>query len=618
MSRRALPWLALFAVACGGGSPDPGVDAGMADATDATPDAAEPAASAAPPNLGPCPTDWRQVPGDPPTCEPWPEGGRVRCGISEALFAGGCADILPCAAGDFADLADFAATDQRFVREGSDGDGSRGAPFGTIAQALTRATPATVVAVARGTYREDLVLPQGVTLVGACAHETTLRSEAAATGPFDAVVETRGDARLRGLGIQSSNLAGLLVRGTVEVEGLLVEGVVGSGIIVGNGGSLVGSSLVVRGTRPAGPFAVGLAVGPGGAADLSRVSVTENAGSGVSLLSASVTLTGAVIADNAGAAVFDPTLGRGVEVLDGATFRCVACVVEDNASISLFVENLGAQATFEDSLLRHLDPGVEDGAGRGLVGFEDTVVTLRRTRLVGFRQVALRAKGVGAQLVLEDVVVEGMPDGPTTGASLLLEAGAQATLDRVLIVRSGAAAAVINGAGTSAQVHDVTVRDTTGEPDGDFGIGVQVADGATLEGERLSIHRAHMTGLIAGGVGLAPRVVLADLIVDGTAPRLCAETGGCAEGHGDGVVATELGLIELTRFVVSGSNRAGVHVAGGDMLLVEGLVRDNVIGAAVQTPGFDLARINDGVTYRDNTRRLDTSSLPVEVPDFEF
>jgi hypothetical protein len=38
-----------------------------------------------------------------------------------------------------------------------------------------------------------------------------------------------------------------------------------------------------------------------------------------------------------------------------------------------------------------------------------------------------------------------------------------------------------------------------------------------------------------------------------------------------------------------------------------------VCGANVQTPGFDIGRLTDNVSYRDNGRNLDADELP--VPD---
>ena len=47
---------------------------------------------------------------------------------------------------------------------------------------------------------------------------------------------------------------------------------------------------------------------------------------------------------------------------------------------------------------------------------------------------------------------------------------------------------------------------------------------------------------------------------------------------------------------------------------MNGLVTRAEIGACVQVPGYDLARISTDVEYRDNGSNLDTTTLPVPPP----
>jgi hypothetical protein len=84
------------------------------------------------------------------------------------------------------------------------------------------------------------------------------------------------------------------------------------------------------------------------------------------------------------------------------------------------------------------------------------------------------------------------------------------------------------------------------------------------------------------------------------------------------VIAASDGVVSLDRFRVERSARAGVHVGGGMMDLREGSIVGNPIGAVVQTPGFDVARISERVTYVDNERNLDMSTLPLPEPTVGF
>ncbi len=553
--------LAVVLGACG--------DDGRVDA-DAGPEdgavAPAPPAEAALPAMTPCPDGWRAVSaGSATVCEPWPEEGRTRCLSTEALLPGGCAPLPDCAAGDFAEGVAELGSDVRFVREGGTGDGSEGDPYGTIAQALAGATPNTVIALGKGSYIERVGLPAGVALVGACARETFLRSDETAVTGRDAVLTANGaDVTVRGLTVQSGSLAGLRVVRGAALEDVVVEGAQTAGIIADPGSAIEGTGVVVRGTRVVGPFGVGVAIGMEATVTLRRASLTENVGAGISALGATVTVEDSVIADNGHDEAFDPLLGRGIEALDGTQLTVTRSVIEDARSRALFVEGAGTVVRVERSLFRNTTLGSEDGEGRGWVGFEGTRIHFVQSWLDGFRQVAARPRGPGMVAELEDVVFSGAAD-----LAVFAHGGADVTLARTYVTGAGTLALAVGDAGTMVRASDLVVEDTDGaSADRDYGTGIQVLDGARLTGERVRITRARMLGLIAGG--LAPtEVVLADLVVEDTQPRACTE---CGDPHGDGVVATENGAIDLTRFRIAGSSRAGLHAAFGQLAVRDGLV----------------------------------------------
>ncbi len=607
MSARRAALALLLLAACG--------DDARSDADGGTDDdAATPAApaEAALPMMTPCPEGWREVSaGSATVCEPWPEGGRTRCPSTEALLPGGCAPLPECPAGDFAEGVSTLGTDVRFVLDGSSGDGSEGNPYGTIAQALAGATPNTVIALGKGNYIERVGLPAGVALVGACARETFLRSDEAAVTGRDAVLATNGaDVTVRGLTVQSGTLAGVRVVRSATLEDVVIEGTQTAGLIADPGSTIDGTRVVVRGTRVAGPFAVGAALGMDATVTLSRASFTENVGAGISALGATVSLEDTVIADNGYDQPFDALLGRGIEALDGTQLTGRRCVIEDARSRALFVEGAGTVVRFERSLFRNTALGDEDGEGRGWVGFEDTEIHFGQSWFDGFRQVAARPRGAGMVAGLEDVVFRGAAD-----LAVFAHGGANVTATRTYLTGAGTLGFAIGDEGTAVTATDLVVEDMNGSSaDGNFGTGIQVLDGARLTGERIRISRARMLALIVGGF-VPTEVVLADVVVDGTQPRACV---ACGDPHGDAVVATENGSIDLTRFRVAGSARAGLHAAFGQLAVRDGLVESNTIGAAIQTPGFDLMRINERVVYRDNLRRVDSSSLPVETAPVDF
>ncbi len=130
--------------------------------------------------------------------------------------AGGCRAMLPdepCADGTIAIPGDTAchplgacaeppADATLFVDATAvdGGDGSRTRPFRTIAAAVAAAPSGAIVAIGAGTYVEGLVLPRPVTLVGRCAAEVTVKSDATYT------IRANSDVTLRALAVTGSGV----------------------------------------------------------------------------------------------------------------------------------------------------------------------------------------------------------------------------------------------------------------------------------------------------------------------------------------------------------------------------------------------------------------------------
>jgi hypothetical protein len=95
--------------------------------------------------------------------------------------------------------------------------------------------------------------------------------------------------------------------------------------------------------------------------------------------------------------------------------------------------------------------------------------------------------------------------------------------------------------------------------------------------------------------------------------------GTCPGGNprfGNGLTVFRGGHIEASRFLLSDNELCGLQISDVDSAidLHDGLVTRNTIGANVQTPGFDIGRLQDGVSYFDNEVALDSSVLPVPDP----
>jgi hypothetical protein len=563
--------------------------------------------------------------GEPDVCEPWPASGRATCDAGEAHFPGtpGCAVVgAPCPAGDFAD--DLPATgDVRFVLAGAPagGTGARDAPFATIAEALAGASSGTVVALGKGTYEEIVRVPLGVTLHGACAGETRIFTDALSIVGEGVIHVSERGVVVRNVSIGGAR-EGIVVagpRGALEVHGVVVDGAARSGMRVGPNAELTGGDLAIRNVAVAEErYGYGLAVGPGSTVSLSRVAIERATSAAVATLDASVVLEDAVLADGEAQPV-DGRLGAAIEALGGANVTVRRAVLEGNTDRALMPYEAGTMVVVEDSVVRGTRARPrDDGEGRAAFVFEGATLVLRRTLVEDNREVAILAIDEGTRAELEDVVVRRtvVDAAGEGGTGLAVQSAAGAFLSRVAIVDNHTIG-LFAGSASTLTANDVLVaRTESAESDGRFGTGVLVQGGSHLDGARLAIRDNRQAGLAVLEPGSS--AVLTDVEVTGTRERACAPTTCPDLGLGDGVLSAIDATIDITRLLIRDNARAGVHVGGGAIDLHEGLVERNPIGAAVQVPGFDTARLNDGVLYRDNDRNFDMRALPLPEPSTGF
>jgi hypothetical protein len=578
-------WLTLMALGCACGG-----DAATADeaARDAGADAAL-APFAELPDFLPCRPGWRELERAGVTvCEPWPEGGRQQCGVDSAHFVGGagCERLgSDCPTGDWADdLVDRG--DIIFVRAGAtNGDGRRDAPFGSISAATARSHVGTTIALAKGTYREWVDLPAGVTLWGACVAETVIEAPRWRLPPTS---EPVGAIIAWGVGGTVVNLRvagerpGLLVspRASLFVTGVVVDSPLFAG--VGVFGELTADGLVVRDARPdaEGNGGFGLWV-RGGRASLRRTVLEGSASIGIAATGVETEL------ELVDVAVLDTRRPRPGESAPGGAGPSPygLGVLVDRAS--------RVEAT-------------------GLVLEGHTSVSIYALEVTGAARLP-----TGPALRLSDAVIRAMPPNePWTLPFGLLARDAWVEVDRLFVHEARGLAAIGVGDRALAVLRDILVEQTRtyvenglGDPPAPIAMG---GSGLVVSGAEVRLHRAVLRDSTSFGMQVAgpPAVVSArDVIVSGTAasPEL---------GHGT-AVGTYLGAaVDFSRFVISDNALLGVQIAsGGTVDLYDGAVLRNVIGVNIQTEDFDLQRLENNVRYLENDRNFDSDSLP--LPDLD-
>lgn len=558
--------------------PDASVDRAASVSAPAAPDIpwASDGPPVAPTTFEPCPGGWD--PGglaEAPTCVPASDAPTLRCdpGLVRFLDSPTCEPAGdPCPAdGDWPTglPADASVV---YVRAGAaGGDGTEGAPFGTIGAAVAAAPDGAVVAVAEGVYPEAVELSRGLRLWGVCAARTVLSPG----GGDGAAIRVRGVATVRNVQVRGTGRVGLRVDGAdadATVSGLWVEDVRAHGVLVDSGARADLSEAYVVDTRPdaAGRFGWGVAYRSGASGAVQGVVLERATGVGLLVEAADVALDQVGVFDTA--ARPDGTLGRGLTLQGGARADVSAVYVDGSAEH-------GALVTGEGSTLRgeHLVAGRSGAAGLSVE--RDATTELEGLSVQGNGAAGLRLVD-GASATLADVVVAGtgfdVPGGEAIG--LDVSAGSTLAVERIVLVANGGRALVARDATTTVDLSDArhVLRagwerrpglDVRGAADvvvrraalrGFGAYALRVRDGAIASLDDAAIEAGH---------GLEENRVAIDVGADGIVEGRRLVIDGYATGARSGG-ELELTDARLTRGVAVGEHPGvAVHLVGGSATL---------------------------------------------------
>lgn len=464
------------------------------------------------------------------------------CAEGFSFAGGGCTAVLPsvsCAAGELAIPGDTACRPVAACGEGKYGplpagaityvdaahvgesDGSLARPFTKIQEAIDAAPDGGAIAVARGSYAEDLVIEKRVRLYGRCPSEVEVRGVAvdgqaiavgssvelhrvAVSGPGDAV--TGADLRslvLEEVWIHDVGGFGLGVvarRATpITLRGVLVERARKAAVLVA-GAELTMESSVVRDTlaptsgAPNG-FGVDALVNPTGGRPatvvLRRSIVERSLGSAILVSGSNVSLDGVLVRDT----MTRPSgerVGHGLSAgLDPKTklapvVSIVGSVFERNTEAALGLDD--ATSRIERTTIRDTLPvaGTQK-AGIGLAARASGSVEVVTTLIEKSRMAASfvsTPRGLFDRVLVRDALPEEATGG--AGFGIVALGGRMAgvvpdlTLRAVRIERTRATGVFAFGA--TLVVEGSLIIDTAADPRGGYGDGIAVHPGYPVEG----------------------------------------------------------------------------------------------------------------------------------------
>ncbi len=423
------------------------------------------------------------------------------------------------------------------------------------------------------------------------------------------VRDTRPLAEQNGVGVNVVSGARL------ELASSVVEQSVSYGLRLLSGASATLTDVLVRDTQPlARPLPSGERTGYGvwlqnGRLTGTRVRVERNAHAGVLTYGddpAAVSLTDALVRDTA----WSDGAANGLFADRGASLALERVLVRGCRPTGVLAS---ARATLALTDVTVLETGADDrGFGAGAVVSSGARVTAQRVLVDGSRGLGLVVVGApGQRARLVDVSVSNTrADVSGQSVALALGEGVEASLERVRVSSTGSLALVVTDPGTRVTLADVAIDDVGRlEPGARSGYGLVARSGATLSGERVSVRATTRAGVYALEEGTS--VALTELAVVQVDAPACS--GACAATVG--VLATTGARVAARRFRVSWSPGYGVLVGDGAAIdLVDGEVSHHLVGAGVQQADFDVRRLDQGVVFRDNTRKLDSATVPLPEP----
>ncbi len=497
--------------------------------------------------------------------------GVLRCAAGFVADAEeGCKPVLPdapCTSGEVAWLGDAAC--HPIVDCGSDrygsppttlpllyvdatgddaNDGSRDKPFKTIRAAVARAASTKhTIAIAEGTYDEELVLDRDVELWGRCPQKVTV---APTTGTNPYAIGILGAAvAIRRLGV-AGRTGGIVALDTVKVtvEDSWVHDTGDAGL--GAQGDRLEGALVAR-----------------------RVLVERARDFGVFALGGSVTLEGSIVRGTRSAPGNVRGYGVGAEnsiarKKSGAVV-VRGSIVEKNREVNVFA--IGSSATVEGSLLRDTVEGATEGFGVWVTEDVTTMLptTLRIADSVIARSIRAGVHAVGSTAeIVNTAIVHTASNRKGNGGYCYFAERSKSTLCDSLC-RDGRQIGV-QISGGSATIERVSISDLTPNDAGQGGIGivsVPRAGPVTLDLLDSAIARVADAGMLLAG---------SEITLRGCAIR---DVRAATHGFGDGIDVVPWPLsgtwvestANIASTVVERVERAGIAAFGATSATVSGV-----------------------------------------------
>lgn len=424
---------------------------------------------------------------DTDTGEPAP----LECEEGELLDGERCVPEA-CGLGPFGGLE----ADLYVDASSSGGQGTQQAPFSTISEALAAAGEGQSIAVAEGTYAENLLLEvEEVELHGRCAELVVVQGGGS---PPVSVDQALGhSAFLADLTLTQGGVGAWVDHGGLDLRRVWLLDNSDGGLYANQRSQIHVEEVVVRGTETSATRPWGVGVFLEGGADLSGTDLLVEQVSGVGLLAGTmgseVELEGLTVRGVAYDRDYD--WGLGVLVEPVASLTATDVLVEDTVSTGILVDNGTLHLTRAEVRDTEAKPNGFNGMALALLGgAEATLVDSSLHDNHGGAYVL-----EGCALDLQDVSITANTTPPATeeAPGIVLT---DAALTAVGLEISGSVAMGIQADGSQVVLEQATITDTE-LGDFPYAPGIQASDASVVSATDLELSGHHMLGLLASGEG---------------------------------------------------------------------------------------------------------------------
>ena len=348
----------------------------------------------------------------------------------------------------------------------------------------------------------------------------------------------------------------------LEASSCLVEGSTDIGIFVyGEGTEVVLTEVEVRHTQssPAGTFGRGISVVEGARLEASSSVVGGNTEVGIvaSGEGTVVVLQGVEVRDTQ--PMPNDMFGRGINVYDGARLEASSCVVEGNTEIGIYATHEGTEVVLVGVEVRDTLPSPDGTLGRGIDVDDGARLEASSCVVEGNTEAGLFATDEGTEVVLVGVDVrDTLPtQAGTGGRGIEITYGAHLEASSCLVDGNTDSGILAAGSGTEISLLEVEVRNTQPLLDDVYQRGIGVQEGAHLVASSCVVEHNYEVGIIASDEGT--EAILQDVEVRDTQPA----TDGLV---GRGILVADGAHMEASSCLVENNAEGGIFTMFGGRL----------------------------------------------------